>query len=101
MARRINPAKFKKVLRGANKRLRGDLLFYLDGFVEQTGMAETRVSFEAMGDRSFFIRVRKGGYPSPPKYDKAVAWMDMTLKRLAADQRRAAAKKQTLKRIVE
>ncbi len=98
---RIKRAKFKKILRNANKRLRGDLLFYLDGFIEQTGMAETRVSFEAMGDRSFFIRVRKGGYPSPPNYDKAVAWMDETLRRLEANERRAAAKRLKSKRIVE
>ena len=88
MNRRIDRSKFRKILRNANDRLRGDLLFYLDAFMEQTGIAETRISREAGLDNAFFKRVRQGGYASPPGYDKAVEWMDLKLEELAAEERR-------------
>lgn len=95
MNRRIDRSKFRKILRNANDRLRGDLLAYLDGFMEQTGIAETRISREAGLDNSFFKRVRQGGYASPPGYDKAVEWMDLKLEELAAEERRKSLRAKT------
>lgn len=76
---------FKDIPRNITQRMRDDLSRYLRRFMAVTGMAETTVSRQAVGDPSWVAKFFAGRPLMPEKYDQFVDYMDKTLEARSAE----------------
>ncbi len=72
-------SEFSDIRRDVERTMREHLLRYLDRFVVISGIPDSMISREAVGDPSFISKFRVGRELTPRKYDTLIAYFDRML----------------------